>query len=114
MRCASSDILCLSLDWSNRRYLSEYGLILIFAATQTHINYSHLGSLIVSLSDGSLSLLRPNETELLKSDSWHAHDFEPWIAAWDYWDTNIIFSGWFMHSLLFPCIITALTQVAMI
>lgn len=27
------------------------------------------------------------------TDSWHAHDYEPWIAAWDYWNTNIIFSG---------------------
>lgn len=48
----------------------------------------------MSLSDGSLSLLRPDESEGLSVvDSWHAHDYEPWIAAWNYWDTNIIYSG---------------------
>ncbi|KAG7450513.1 WD40 repeat-like protein [Guyanagaster necrorhizus] len=54
-----------------------------------------LGSLVVSLSDGSLSLLRPeNGTGPLSVESsWHAHDYEPWIAAWNYWDTNVVFSG---------------------
>jgi hypothetical protein len=55
---------------------------------------SSLGSLIVSLSDGSLSLLRPSsQGELTVSDKWHAHDHEPWIAAWDYWDTSVLYSG---------------------
>ncbi|KIK92315.1 hypothetical protein PAXRUDRAFT_147591 [Paxillus rubicundulus Ve08.2h10] len=75
--CAPDDVLCLSLDWSNRRYPT-----------------SSLGSLIVSLSDGSLSLLRPcSQGELAISDKWHAHDHEPWIAAWDYWDTSVLYSG---------------------
>ncbi|KAK0233086.1 WD40-repeat-containing domain protein [Armillaria fumosa] len=74
----SSEILCLSLDWSNRRT----------PATQ-------LGSLVVSLSDGSLSILRPNNGTgpLSVHSSWHAHDYEPWISAWNYWDTNMVFSG---------------------
>ncbi|SJL05602.1 related to WD repeat-containing protein 85 homolog [Armillaria ostoyae] len=74
----SSEILCLSLDWSNRRT----------PGTQ-------LGSLVVSLSDGSLSIWRPeNGTGPLSvQSSWHAHDYEPWIAAWNYWDTNMVFSG---------------------
>ncbi|KAK0506232.1 WD40-repeat-containing domain protein [Armillaria luteobubalina] len=74
----SSEILCLSLDWSNRRT----------PATQ-------LGSLVVSLSDGSLSILRPDNGtgSLSVQSSWHAHDYEPWIAAWNYWDTNMVFSG---------------------
>ncbi|KAJ6519825.1 WD40-repeat-containing domain protein [Mycena sanguinolenta] len=73
--CAPSDVLCLSLDWSNRRY------------------HTALGSLVVSLSNGSLCHLSPNESGLSIADSWHAHDFEPWIAAWDYWDPSIIWSG---------------------
>ncbi|KAI0655085.1 WD-40 repeat-containing protein [Cubamyces menziesii] len=74
--CASTEVLCLSLDWSSRRTPS-----------------SGLGNLIISLSDGSLSLLQPDNTGLAVTDSWHAHDYEPWIAAWDYWNTNVVYSG---------------------
>ncbi|KAJ6575121.1 WD40 repeat-like protein [Mycena capillaripes] len=76
--CAPSDVLCLSLDWSNRRHPSA------------------MGSLIVSLSNGSLCLLSPSQgssSGLSISDTWHAHDFEPWIAAWDYWDSSVLYSG---------------------
>lgn len=55
---------------------------------------SALGSLIVSLSNGNLCLLKPNDHNgLTITDSWAAHDFEPWIAAWNYWDTSVIYSG---------------------
>lgn len=55
--------------------------------------HSGLGSLVVSLSDGSLAYLLPRESEMIINTTWHAHDFEPWIAAWNYWDQNIIYSG---------------------
>ncbi|KAI0689612.1 WD-40 repeat-containing protein [Cytidiella melzeri] len=75
--CASSDVLCLSLDWSNRRYQG-----------------SAIGDLVVSMSDGSVALLQPaTSAGLSVVDTWHAHDFEPWIAAWNYWDTNTIYTG---------------------
>ncbi|KAI0825128.1 WD40 repeat-like protein [Trametes gibbosa] len=75
--CASTETLCLSLDWSSRRDPTD-----------------GLGNLIVSLSDGSLSLLQPEGTSgLTVTNSWHAHDYEPWISAWDYWDTNVVYSG---------------------
>jgi hypothetical protein len=55
---------------------------------------SSLGSLVVSLSDRTLAILRPDaENALAVTDSWVAHDFEPWIAAWDYWDVNALYSG---------------------
>lgn len=75
--CLSGDVLCLSLDWSNRRYPSD-----------------HLGSLIVSLSDGSLCLLNPSSSDgLVVSNVWRAHDYEPWIAAWNYWESSVVYSG---------------------
>ncbi|KAI0047839.1 WD40 repeat-like protein [Auriscalpium vulgare] len=75
--CAESDVLCLSLDWSNRRSPT-----------------SGIGSLVVSLSNGKLALLEPDATNgLAVRSTWHAHDYEPWIAAWDYWDANVIYSG---------------------
>ena len=55
---------------------------------------SGLGNLVASLSDGSLSLLKPrSQGELIVFDKWHAHDHEPWIAAWNYWDSSVIYSG---------------------
>lgn len=57
-------------------------------------HYSSLGKLITSLSDGTLSLLGPrSQGELTVLNKWHAHDNEPWIAAWNYWDNSVIYSG---------------------
>lgn len=56
--------------------------------------HSTLGDLVVSLSDGSLAVLRSDISSGLQvTDTWAAHDFESWIAAWDYWDTNLLYSG---------------------
>ncbi|KAK2461911.1 hypothetical protein APHAL10511_006374 [Amanita phalloides] len=75
--CSPSNNLCLSLDWSNRR-----------------APLGGLGNLIVSVSDGSLCLLRPaSDGKMVKTNEWLAHDYEPWISAWDYWDPNMIYSG---------------------
>ncbi|KAG1881659.1 WD-40 repeat-containing protein [Suillus tomentosus] len=75
--CATSDVLCLSLDWSTRRYPTN-----------------NQGSLVVSLSNGSLCVLNPDSTgNLTIVNRWRAHDYEPWIAAWNYWDTSIVYSG---------------------
>jgi diphthamide biosynthesis protein 7 len=92
------DTLCLSLDWSNRRlggtyvHRSEYSIRisqLTFLPSR-----SDLGSLVVSLSNGSICLLRPIDgAGLSVIEIWHAHDYEPWVAAWDYWNRDIIYSG---------------------
>jgi len=74
---APSHVLCLSLDWSNRK-----------------VPTSTAGSLVVSLSDGALTLLEPDQTgQLDVTKTWAAHAHEPWCVAWNYWDTNIIYSG---------------------
>ncbi|KAI0094898.1 WD40-repeat-containing domain protein [Irpex rosettiformis] len=80
IECTTADILCLSVDWSNRRYQSSLT--------------RDLGNLVVSMSDGSVALLRPSNTSgLTVTDTWRAHDFEPWIAAWNYWNTYAIYTG---------------------
>ncbi|KAK7058965.1 hypothetical protein VNI00_001589 [Paramarasmius palmivorus] len=53
--------------------------------------YSELGRIVTSLSNGSVCVL--DSQSLQVASSWHAHDFEPWIAAWDYWNPNVVLSG---------------------
>ncbi|XP_076293228.1 diphthine methyltransferase [Lasioglossum baleicum] len=72
------EVLALSLDWCSGRW--------------SHDNESNL-SIVVSDSKGSLTLFEINENELICINSWHAHEFEAWITAFDYWDTNVIYSG---------------------
>ncbi|XP_033335696.2 diphthine methyltransferase [Megalopta genalis] len=72
------EILALSLDWCSGRW--------------THDNESNL-SIVVSDSKGSITLFDINEDELIYINSWYAHKFEAWITAFDYWDTNVIYSG---------------------
>ncbi|VDB84488.1 unnamed protein product [Peniophora sp. CBMAI 1063] len=75
--CGSSNVLCLSIDWNNRRDPT-----------------SSMASLIVSLSNGKLALLRPDPVNGLSvEEAWHAHDYEPWAAAWECWDHNLVYSG---------------------
>jgi len=39
-------------------------------------------------------LLEPDQTgQLVSTSTWAAHAHEPWCVAWDYWDTNVIYSG---------------------
>lgn len=50
-------------------------------------------SLVVSLSNGEIVLIKPGETGFTLTARWQAHEYEPWTAAWDYWDRNIMYSG---------------------
>ncbi|GAA5962055.1 hypothetical protein JCM3765_005505 [Sporobolomyces pararoseus] len=74
--------LCLSLDWSTRHPSSS----------------PESATIIVSLSNGSLSHLTPSSSEnegssFVVSKTWHAHDFEPWIVSFDCWETSKVWSG---------------------
>ncbi|KAL8293732.1 hypothetical protein RQP46_000433 [Phenoliferia psychrophenolica] len=72
--CADEKTLCLSLDWSDRR-----------GATGAE-------KLVVSISDGTVCTLG-GESELSVTSSWAAHDFEPWIAAFDCWNPSTVWTG---------------------
>jgi diphthamide biosynthesis protein 7 len=50
------------------------------------------GSIVASVSDGTVAIIR-GEGEVEVEQSWKAHDYEPWIAAFDYWDTEAIWTG---------------------
>ncbi|XP_073828088.1 diphthine methyltransferase [Musca autumnalis] len=67
--------LALSLDWNQS-------------------NESSLQQILASDSKGNISLLsRSNERNMEILKSWHAHNFEAWICAFDKWDKNRIYSG---------------------
>ncbi|GAA5952882.1 hypothetical protein JCM21900_004253 [Sporobolomyces salmonicolor] len=73
--CADESILCLSLDWSTR-----------------HAFTPDPASIVVSLSSGSITHLT-GESSLAPTLTWHAHDYEPWIAAFDIWNPSSVWTG---------------------
>jgi diphthamide biosynthesis protein 7 len=78
--------LCLSLGYacSRLRYAYLTGLVLIGSSTS---------DIITSLSSGHLSHLTPTPTGYVPSSTWSAHQYEPWIAAFDAWDPHRVWSG---------------------
>ncbi|BGP36861.1 hypothetical protein JCM10450v2_000753 [Rhodotorula kratochvilovae] len=75
VECADESTLCLSLDWSTRRQSTP-----------------DPASIVVSLSSGSICTLG-GESSFSVTNEWHGHDFEPWIAAFDCWEPNTVWTG---------------------
>ncbi|XP_014681861.1 PREDICTED: diphthine methyltransferase-like [Priapulus caudatus] len=50
-------------------------------------------SVIVSDSLGNLSLCEEGQSEFSVMQQWQAHDYEAWIAAFDKWNRNVLYSG---------------------
>ncbi|KAF7659023.1 hypothetical protein LDENG_00004520 [Lucifuga dentata] len=69
------DRLALSLDWSTGRMDSSDV------------------RLVCSDSAGCVSALALADGRLSAVSQWKAHDFEAWISAFSYWDTQLIYSG---------------------
>ncbi|KAJ8037207.1 Diphthine methyltransferase [Holothuria leucospilota] len=77
----NEDCIALSVDWST-------GL------TERLVYYSDSPHLIVSDSRGKISLCHfHNGSELKSVQEWHAHGFEAWIAAFNYWQPDIVLTG---------------------
>jgi diphthamide biosynthesis protein 7 len=67
--------LCLSLDWSNRVNKTE-------------------NRIAVSQSDGTICILRMDANSVVKEvEDFKAHDYEAWIVGFNYWNTNLIYTG---------------------
>ncbi|KAM9859008.1 diphthine methyltransferase isoform 2-T2 [Aulostomus maculatus] len=67
--------LALSLDWSTGRMDSSDVRV------------------VCSDSAGCISVLSLEEGSLMTVSQWKAHDFEAWISAFSYWDTQLAYSG---------------------
>ncbi|KAJ2715595.1 hypothetical protein H4R19_001117 [Coemansia spiralis] len=72
----SAGSMCCSLDWSNR--LDGQ------AAT---------ASIVTSHSDGSIQLVELTNAGVVVSSQWQGHDLEAWIAAFDYWQPSVVYTG---------------------
>ncbi|XP_018574760.1 diphthine methyltransferase [Anoplophora glabripennis] len=70
-----SETLILSLDWS------------------TAIYGSNEPEIVCSDSKGRIHLMKLIDNNIILLNTWQGHDFEAWISAFYYWDTNIFFSG---------------------
>lgn len=74
------NVMALSLDWSRERYFASNPII------NTNI--------IVSDSAGQISHFTWHQTgDLMRDFTWPAHKFEAWVAAFDYCNPLIFYSG---------------------
>ena len=51
---------------------------------------------------GCVSLIKVGspEKQLELQRSWQAHDFEAWITAFNQWDTNILYTGLYIYTII--------------
>lgn len=49
--------------------------------------------IIISESDGHIARLSLANGSVNCTEDWHAHDYEAWIAAFNYWNTEVIYTG---------------------
>ncbi|XP_074493595.1 diphthine methyltransferase isoform X1 [Sebastes fasciatus] len=68
--------LALSLDWSTGRMDSSSDVRVVCSDSAGCVS-------VLSLAEGALTTL----------SQWKAHDFEAWISAFSYWDTQLLYSG---------------------
>ncbi|KPJ02596.1 WD repeat-containing protein 85 [Papilio xuthus] len=69
------DVLALSLDWSSNKTSVEAPLI------------------VVSDSAGHVKVFKLEGDSLKELCDQKSHGFEAWVAAFNYWDTNVFYSG---------------------
>ena len=57
--------------------------------------FSNSPKIVVSDSKGCISIAQVENNSVFVSEQWKAHDFEAWIAAFDYWNASIVYTGSF-------------------
>ena len=65
----------------------------VYTVVSLCILYCSDPKIIVSGSSGCLTLVELTDTGMIPANQWKAHDFEAWVAAFNYFNTNVIYSG---------------------
>jgi diphthamide biosynthesis protein 7 len=71
----------------------------MYISLQLSANISHYYSnsqtqIVTSHSSGEITLFDVNSpTSMSVVEQWQAHDLEAWIAAFNYWNTQVIYTG---------------------
>jgi len=65
--------LCCSLDWANR--------------------ITNIPKIVVSRSNGYISLYEFGDNDLKQLNHWKAHSLEAWVASFDQWNPNVLYTG---------------------
>lgn len=73
----SEDVLALSLDWS----------------TGNDFNYNSEVNVVVTTSSGTICIFELTNETFEKIRTIDCHEYEAWIAAFDYWNSKIIYTG---------------------
>lgn len=71
---SSKTTIALSLDWS------------------TGLNESDV-KIVISDSEGFITLVSFADGQICEDCKWKLHDFHAWIVAFNYWNTNVFYSG---------------------
>ncbi|PVG03357.1 WD40 repeat-like protein [Serendipita vermifera] len=75
LQCTSPNKICLSLDWSDRN------------------SQTISPKVVASISDGTICVVEDTDRTYQLTNTWHAHEHEPWIAAWNYWNISMVYTG---------------------
>lgn len=73
--------------WRNCYSIHRKPELLCLSVSSTEVK------LVCSDSAGCLTVLSVSEGTLTPLSQWKAHDFEAWISAFSYWDTQLVYSG---------------------
>ncbi|KAK9508792.1 hypothetical protein O3M35_006263 [Rhynocoris fuscipes] len=85
----------------NEPYLNEVQLIKVTTESNTLLLSLDCScaitnndvKIIVSNSAGEVTLISYKDGSFVVDDCWKLHQFEAWIVAFNYWNTNVFFSG---------------------
>jgi hypothetical protein len=57
------------------------------------INFVSQPKIALSTSMGNIYICSIHENDIHMEESWKGHDYEAWIASFDQWNANVVYTG---------------------